>query len=306
MDIKQKIKEVGVRINTRVAKSIMDLFDRGYSKTGTSAFTRPFRTKERWTEETAIVSSLLWPNLIEFGNEARRWGEFVRVTDKLNCAKRLIDKNIRIIKFGCVYANVHWNQCGPSAVNVVVKSKEKDVIDDAKELATLILNRELGDLEPFIICGDITGRIRLSDGVVEYSMLRDIHLSVSNIMTEIDYLIEGYEKINIMESIKDIVLNDLDKEDSWQSINFEYNKDIIADEEVINDIKKEMFEKIHKQVKTRKAIFRGFKVSHIGRVEHYLRPHWADLPSYRFFKMIITISFERKFEDVRYGVLFKF
>jgi hypothetical protein len=82
------------------------------------------------------------------------------------------------------------------------KSKERGVIDSAGALATLILNQETGDILPFIINGEIYGRIRLDDNIVEYSLFRDIDLFVRDVIVEVGYIDR--------------------KEDGWKFIGFGY------------------------------------------------------------------------------------
>jgi hypothetical protein len=122
-------------------------------------------------------------------------------------------------------------------------------------------------------------------------------------MFGVGYGITGKDKIDILENIKEIIF--VNDEGGCRSIKFRYKNDFIADGELVNEIKKEMLKKIQEGVKSKKAIFKGYGILYIRRVNHFLEPHWSDNPESRFFKIIIDINFRKEIKDVKYGVLFR-
>jgi hypothetical protein len=322
-DIRKRIKEAGTGLNTKAEESLIELHEKGYSRTGISKYNKSYKIKKKWTGSTAIAASLLWPNLIEVGNDARKGGyggEFVKLKDKKQCVKNLIDSKIGIIDFESLidrkiyspiyaysYCNKYSNKYNQEELCVTVKSNDKTVVDNSKKLATLVLERELGDIGPCLMIGNIRGRIRINNGIVEYSIYRELTLGVNNIMADILFTISENDHIKIVENIDEITLDkkfNVNKKRGWNWIHFKYKNDIIADEKVVNEFKKLLFTKIQEAVKYQMSIFKDYNLYIEGKIDHFIRPFfWHS--DYKLLKLIVTVNFEKNIRDAKYGVLFK-
>jgi hypothetical protein len=51
-------------------------------------------------------------------------------------------------------------------------------------------------------------------------------------------------------------------------------------------------------------MFREYNIWHIREAGHLLETYWVN-PEYKYLKIIISLTLERRVEDTRYGVLFK-
>ena len=302
MDTKQKVKD------KRVAKSIMELCQEGYSKTGLSNCKKPHGGKHGWTKETSLISSLLWENRVMIGSEeiGKGYSSYhIKLRNISVHAKRLLENNINTIDFMCMYCPELWDIKDKSEIKVFLKGKEKALVDDAKVLATLIIRRELDDIEPLIVSGNVHGKIKIDNRTVEYSIFRDMKLHITYTMMDISYCVEDPNEMKLMENIYEIGLYGIDeKEDGWKFIKFKYMLDIIGDEELVNNIKKKIFERVKRQLEIHKSRLEGYKTWYLGCVNHQLIPHW-DGSNNKLFRMTSTATFERKVEDTRYGVLFR-
>jgi hypothetical protein len=322
-DIRQRIKEAGIGLNTKAEESLIELHEKGYSRTGISKYNKSYKIKKKWTGSTALAASLLWPNLIEVGNDAKRGGyggEFVKLTDKKQFVKNLIDSKIDIIDFESLigrkiyspiyaysYCNKYSGKYNWEELCVTVKSNDKIVVDNSKKLATLVLERELGDIGPYLMIGNIRGRIRINNDIVEYSIYRELTLGVNNIIADILFTISENDHIKIVENIDEITLDkkfNVNKKRSWSLIHFKYKDDIIADEKVVNELKKLLFTKIQEAVKYQMSIFKDYNLYIEGKIDHCIRPFsWHS--DYKLLKLIVTVNFEKNIRDAKYGVLFK-
>jgi hypothetical protein len=109
-----------------------------------------------------------------------------------------------------------------------------------------------------------------------------------------------------MENVEDIDLDIVDrKEDGWKFIGFRYKEDIIGDDKLVEEVKTEMFTKIKKRIEDKKDMFKGYHIWNMRVAGHFLRPHWIN-QDHMFFKIIIIVAFQRKVEDVKHGMLFRF
>jgi hypothetical protein len=299
---KKSIKKADLKPNTRIERSIMELSEKGLSKTGISKYNKSHKVKERWTKETAIAASFLWPNQLMIGQEKDN-DYYIKIRNIAEHAKRLMNKNVDNIDFILSYYRDDCYLDKRGSVKVLLESEEKALVDDAKVLASLIIERELKDVEPLIICGDVHGKIRLHNGYIDYSIFRSIKTHITN-MIDISYLVEDLNEIKLMENIYDISLYGIDKEDGWKSIKFKYTQDIIENDDLVDIVRKKIFERIKERLENHKSSFEGYKTWRLGCVNHHVIPHW-DNPKNKLFRMIATVTFEKETKDSKYGVLFK-
>jgi hypothetical protein len=260
-------------------------------------------------------------NIGKLDVNAKRKGyneESIKLTDETKCAKILLKKRVNTIKFKYAmarympilnhahsYYNIHWNKYVRKTLDITVERSEKEVSDNAKALAALIINKELGEIEPYIIYGNIKGNIKLSNRLIEYTMYRKLTLGVNNIVIDILLSVEGDDKVNIIENIDEVVLDrkfNINKKTGWKLIHFKYKSDIITDDKVINELKKLIFEKIQDGVKYEMSIFEGYDIVFREKLNHHIRQlFWYG--NNRSVTFGVIVNFEKKVKDVKYGVL---
>jgi hypothetical protein len=287
-------------MKNKINELIMKLCKKGYSKTGVSKCNKA----NKLTKRAALESSFIWPNQIMVVKEEVRDGydnQYLQIKDRLSHVKKLVKSNIKEIKFRVEYCPERWDQY--TALKVFVKSDEFAIVDNAKALSSLVLERETKDILPFIEDGSIEGKIKINNGVVEYTLFRNIYLTAKDLI-EVSYLAYEDSEISIVQNVKNVGINDTDT-DNLDSIKFEYYNEDTIDKDRASNVKKEVMQMVKNQLEYKKDMyFKGYEVHDIWHIGHSLGTHHSN-PYLKYFRVAAGVTFIRKIEDTRYGVLFK-